>query len=421
MSMAIAATVPTYRLRLPRPHVAQRQVVAEASRFNVLACGRRWGKTTLAIDRLIQPVLQGKPAAWFAPTYKNLGEAWRDVKKALAPLIRRVSEQEHRLELLTNGVIDFWSLDGATAETTRGRKYALAIVDEAALVVNLDSVWQEVIRPTLTDMRGGAWFLSSPRGFNYFKTLFDYGQDPLRPLWKSWQMPTGSNPFIDQEEIELARQDTAESRFNQEYLAQFVAFEGAVFRNVMQRAIAQPQGGPLKEHDYVFGVDWGRSLDYTVVTVLDATARAVVHVDRFNQIDYSVQRDRLKAAWEHWRPAVVIAEANSMGQPIIDQLHRDGLNVVPFMTTQFSKAQVIGELALAFERADIAIIPDTVLLAELQAYQQEPTASGMMRYGAPSGQHDDTVMSLAMAWSALAEDRGPMVMVHEERVVISEY
>lgn len=419
--MSTAATVPTYRLKLPRPHVAQRKVVAEASRFNVLVCGRRWGKTTLAIDRLMQPVLQGKPAAWFAPTYKNLGEAWRDVKKALAPLIRRISEQDHRLELLTNGVVDFWSLDGATAETTRGRKYALAIIDEAALVENLESVYQEVIRPTLTDLRGGAWFLSSPRGFNYFKTLFDYGQDPLRPLWKSWQMPTVSNPHIDAAEIELARQDTLPSRFNQEYLAQFVAFEGAVFRNVMARASAKPQSGPVRDHEYAFGVDWGRSLDYTVITVLDATTRELVHVDRFNQIDYSVQRDRLKAAWEHWRPVVVIAEANSMGQPIIDQLHREGLPVTPFMTTAFSKGQVIGELALAFEQGTIAVLPDPVLLAELQAYQQEATITGRMRYGAPSGQHDDTVMSLAMVWSALCEPHGPTVVGYEERVVISEY
>lgn len=419
-SRAVAA-IPTYRLKLPRPHSAQRRVVAEASRFNVLCCGRRWGKTTLAIDRLLQPALRGKPVAWFAPSYKNLAEAWDEVKRVLEPVVKHRNEKDHRLSLLTGGTVDFWSLDTATAATTRGRKYAVAIIDEAAIVPNLLTVWQQVIRPTLTDLRGGAWFLSTPLGFTYFKTLYDMGQDPTRPLWKSWQMPTTSNPYISPDEVELARQDTLESSFNQEYLAQFVSFEGAVFRYVMEAATAKPQSRPIEHHQYVFGVDWGRSNDYTAIAVLDATVREIVHLERFNQVDYTIQRDRLRAMWERWQPAVVIAEANSMGQPIIDQLWRDGLPVQPFMTTAISKGQIIGELALAFEQRTLQIIPNPVLLAELQGYQMHRTPAGHVQYSAPAGQHDDTVMATAIALSALAETPGPQVVVYHDPVQISAY
>jgi hypothetical protein len=86
----------------------------------------------------------------------------------------------------------------------------------------------------------------------------------------------------------------------------------------------------------------------------------------------------------------------------LEQLWRDGLPVQPFTTTNSSKTAIIEALALALERADLAILPDAVLIAELQAFQAEPTASGMMRYSAPAGQHDDTVVATALAWAAIA-------------------
>ncbi len=92
-----------------------------------------------------------------------------------------------------------------------------------------------------------------------------------------------------------------------------------------------------------------------------------------------------------------------MGQPLIEQLQRDGLPVVPFMTTNATKAQIIDALALAFERGDIRILADPVQVAELQAYEMERLPSGLMRYGAPEGMHDDTVMALALAWHAVSQ------------------
>jgi hypothetical protein len=87
-----------------------------------------------------------------------------------------------------------------------------------------------------------------------------------------------------------------------------------------------------------------------------------------------------------------------MGEPLVEQLQRDGLPVQPFLTTNATKAAAIDALALAFERGDIRILNDPVLIGELQAYEMERLPSGMMRYNAPSGMHDDTVMSLALAW-----------------------
>jgi len=364
--------------------------------------------------------MQGWPTAWFAPTYKNLAETWRGISQVLKEVTLRCSQTEHRLELVGGGSLDMWSLDHP--DVARGRKYAEVVIDEAAIVPNMGDAWQLTIRPCLTDLRGGAWFFSTPRGMNAFKALWDKGQDPMRPSWASWQMPTSENPRIAPEEIEDYRRDSHELAFAQEYMAQFVSWEGAVFRHVGEAAIALPQDGPIESHEYVFGVDWGRSLDYTVVVVLDAVLREVVAMERWGTVDYAVQRGRLAAMCQRWRPSAILAESNSMGQPIIEQLYRDGMPVQPFLTTNASKALAVEGLALAFERGDIRIIPDPELLAELQAFQAERLPSGLMRYCAPAGQHDDCVMALVIAWSAI-EPYAPQtqVLTYEDRVHISRF
>jgi len=197
----------------------------EMVRFNVGANGRRFGKTKLGEDRLIEPALAGFPVAWFSPTYKMLLEVWREMVGILKPVAKRVNTSERRIELITEGVIEFWSLDKPDA--ARGRKYKQVVVDEAAMVVNLQEAWENVIRPTLTDYQGGADFYSTPKGRNYFFTLYQRGLDPENKDWKSWRKPTTDNPYILDAEIEAARQELPERVFQQEYLAEFLEGEGA--------------------------------------------------------------------------------------------------------------------------------------------------------------------------------------------------
>jgi hypothetical protein len=405
-------------LKLKEPHAAQMKVIEESRRFNVVCCGRRWGKTQLGMDRLIETSLGGQPVAWFSPSYRIMGEVWRELQSVLGQVIRQKNEQEKRLELIGGGVIELWSLDSPDAG--RSRKYALVVVDEASLIPSLAQAWQESIRPTLADFKGKAWFLSTPQGMNYFKELFDRGQDSQEKDWASWQMPTQSNPFIDPAEIEASRRDLTESRFNQEYLAQFVDSEGSVFRRVMQAATAVPTQ-PEDGREYIIGCDWGRTQDYTVFVVLDAQSQAMVALDRSNRVDYAVQRARLQKLVDLWQPKQILAETNSIGQPILEQLEREGLRVQPFTTTNTSKKLAIEALVLAFERGDIRILNDSVLISELLAYRAEQLPSGLLRYGAPSGQHDDCVMALAIAWSAISAQQQVVYAIPEPEFTVAPF
>lgn len=197
----------------------------EAKRFNTLCCGRRWGKTTISEELLLSPddptngCLNGFPVAYFAPTYKMLMEVWRTMIDILYDITESKSETEKRIEIYGGGVIDFWSLEDPNS--IRGRKYKRVVLDEAALARNLQDAWSHVIRPTLTDLKGDAWFLSTPKGKNnYFYDLFN--NTDLFDDWISWQMPTVLNPNIDPKEVEEARLQLDPLTFAQEYLASFV-------------------------------------------------------------------------------------------------------------------------------------------------------------------------------------------------------
>ena len=393
------------KLILPRPHPAQAQIIREARRYNTVACGRRFGKTRLGIDRLIRPALEGKPVAFFAPTYKMMSDVWRETYNTVQPTVRRVSAQEHRLELITGGIIDMWSLD--TPDAPRGRKYQRVVIDEAAMVPHLQEAWQASIRPTLTDYQGDAWFTSTPKGANFFRTIYQYGQDELRPEWKSWQMPTTANPYIKASEVDAARAELPERIFQQEYEALFLEDAGGVYRKVREAATAErraPYAGR-----FVMGVDWAMQADFTVLVVLDVEARRMVDMDRFHQIDWAVQRQRLRVLADRWRVERILAEHNSIGGPNIEALQREGLPVESFETTPTSKPPLIESLALAFERGELAIFNDPVLVGELEAYEREVSpVTGRSRYSAPEGYHDDCVIALALSWKAA---QGPSVTV----------
>ena len=392
----------TISLQLPQPHPAQLKIIQESKRFNACCLGRRAGKTVLGMDRLIHPALAGKPTAWWAPNFRYLSETWRTLLETLRPVTVSKNETERRIELLGGGSVDCFSLDSPDAG--RGRAFAVGVIDEAAIVVNLELAWQQNIRATLTDMIGTCWFLSTRKGINnYFHTLFQRGQDPDQPSWASWQMPTSINPAIDPAEIAAARADLSDLAFRQEYEAQFISWEGAVFRKIQEAIVDIPEwlknpGRPapwtVSWPTFAISIDWGRTNDYTVFTVLARVPGLpyvlAVEVDRFRGMEYALQRARLAALWSRFGRPFVIGESNSIGGPNIEQLRRDGIPVHGFQTTNATKSRIIQDIALGFEQGTLKIPNHPALIGELQAFRSRTLPSGLVQYSAPDdGGHDD--------------------------------
>lgn len=244
-------------------HDAQALILSQQARFNIAVCGRRFGKTVLSHEILWKDIADGKPTAYFAPTYKMLSLVWKEAKSRFYKAIEKVNVQEKRLEFAGGGSLDFWSLD--SFDSVRGRKYANVVIDEAAMVKDLEEAWQQAIRPTLTDYAGKAWFLSTPKGINYFHNLFQTAGNSEQ--WSRWQLPTLANPFIMPSEIEAAKHELPELIFQQEYLAQFVEMGGTLIKKDYIKTALPPTG-----LGYYMGVDLAISTkstaDYTAIAIL---------------------------------------------------------------------------------------------------------------------------------------------------------
>jgi len=131
--------------------------------------------------------MTGKYVAYFAPTYKDSREWWKDITNRLHSITKKKDETVKQLELITGGILDVWSFDNP--DSGRGRKYHEVLIDECEKGLNFEQAWKQSIRPTLTDYKGNAWFFSTPQfGRTFFKELFDY---PKRlPEWRSWRFTT---------------------------------------------------------------------------------------------------------------------------------------------------------------------------------------------------------------------------------------
>lgn len=388
-------------LTMPTLHRGQRAIAASTARFRVLACGRRWGKTRLGALLCVRTALERGRAWWVAPSYKMAAVGWRLIRQLAQQIPGAEIRQGDQLATMPGGgSVQVRSADDPQA--LRGEGLDFVVLDECAFIA--EATWTEALRPALSDRHGGALFISTPKGRNWFWRLWQSGSQAGDGEWQAWCFATSDNPYIDAGEIAAARQTLPERVFRQEYLAEFIDDAGGVFRRVVEAATAQPQTRANINHVYVAGLDWALHNDFTVAAVIDATTRTMVSMDRYNGVDYSLQRRRVASLYERFGVTSLVAEENAMGGPNNEALQAAGLNVRRFTTTNAAKATIIENLAAAFERGEITILADPLLVAELQAFEMSRLPSGQVRYSAPEGMHDDCVMALALAWSAARND-----------------
>lgn len=390
-------------IRLPKPHAKQRAFMRSKAKRIVCCAGRRTGKTTGMAILAVEQMLKGRRILEAAPVSDQTNAFWDACKKALAEPIAagivKKNETDRTLEIPGGGRIKCKT--AFNADTLRGDYADLLILDEYSLMD--PDAWNEVGAPMLLDNDGDAVFIFTPLRKNHAYHLFVRAQADDTGRWEAHQFTSFDNPHLSREALEEITSDMTEDAYRQEIMAEFLEGEGIVFRNIAA-CLHAPQTVPEAHagHRLVAGVDWGKQHDYTCISIGCVTCRCEVVRDRFNQIDYTVQRDRLRALYEKWRPSYILAEANAMGDPIIDVLQRERLPVLPFQTTATTKPPLIENLALTFERAEWQFQPDTIWTSELEAYERKVSAAtGRSSYSAPEGLWDDTVIARAlMVWQA---------------------
>jgi phage FluMu gp28-like protein len=375
------------RIELPTPHINQRQILDSNKRFIVVMCGRRFGKSELSQILGITEALKGGSVAYVTPTY-GLAQVFFERLTKTLPFKNNISKL--KIYCPNEGSIEFFT--GERLDNLRGRKFHLVIIDEAAFISDLEDGWSNSIRPTLTDYEGRAVFLSTPRGKNFFYSLFmKQGEND----WQSFKFSTYDNPHINPREIDDARIQLPEVVFNQEYLADPAENSANPFGNAFIRRCIKP----LSAQTIVcYGIDLAKSVDFTVIIGLDKDGN-VAYFDRF-QLDWHNTKETIKRL----PPAPIIVDSTGVGDPILEDLLREGVNIEGLKFTSQSKQQLMEGLASAIQQAKIGF-PEGVIVDELDVFEYQFTANGV-RYSAPSGFHDDCVVSLALAWQNHNVKRG---------------
>ena len=206
----------------------QSEILLNYSRFKTVVAGRRFGKTYLSVNMLLQAAVTGKDKhCWYvAPTYGSAKEIAWDMLIHTIPqeYISRTNESSLMLRLINGSVI---SLKGAEKPNNlRGRALDFVVLDEFADM--RPEAWFEVIRPSLSDRQGSAVFIGTPKGRNHFYDLWAKGVDGAND-WSSFQYTTLAGGNVSESEIQAARGDLDERTFNQEYCAEFVTYSGLLY------------------------------------------------------------------------------------------------------------------------------------------------------------------------------------------------
>jgi predicted phage terminase large subunit-like protein len=380
-------------------HDSQLNVYNNRRRFNVVNCGRRWGKTVLAEAVLGANITTGDPAAYFAPTYKMLMDVWRTIKRDFADVIDDTNESEKRITYINGGQLDFWSLDNYDA--VRGRKYRRIVIDEAAMVTNLEEAWTMAIRPTLADFKGDAWFFSTPKGRNYFHTLSERARTD--ETWSYFQLPTSANPHIDETEIDAAQRELPNIVFQQEFLAEFIDVQGALVKR--EHLTHMSSDRVPKTLRIGMGVDLAISksetADFTAIAVVgydpDSGRRYVLDVWR-GKVGFHDVVTTIRQYAEKWKPQRINIEAVQYQVAVVQDLLRKTSLPVKAIKPDRDKVTRFHGLLARYEQLLVTHVTnlDPEFERELLSF--------------PIGAHDDIVDALVYAELAAVKNQGAGVV-----------
>lgn len=381
-------------------HRGQQDILESPARFRMVACGRRYGKTTTCAKEARDDCIEngdGYLVWWVAPTYQQAKIGLRTLRQETPDdLIADVNRSELRVEFVTGSIVEFKSAD--QPDNLRGEGVDKLIVDEAPEVSQY--AYENALRPTLTDTEESRMIaIGTPKGRGWFYRLWERGNSPDWPEYESFRAPTSDNPFINQSDVQEAKRELPERVYRQEYEAEFIDETGGVFTDVDQCVEAYDYTDTNGHAPYSIGVDFARHQDWTVAIVLDAEGR-LVDYKRVQSVSWPQIQNLVESLAARY-DGLVSVDA-SRDNKIVSDLADSGLNVKPVQFSPKRKRELIENLVTRLEHGEITV-PESAeqLIHELKIFEYEVTPAGNVRYQAPETFHDDCVDALGLAASQL--------------------
>lgn len=278
-------------------HDAQLEIFTDPARFKVVAAGRRFGKSFLsAVTLLIEGLkdsndfgydVSDKEVWYVAPTFQQAKDIlWNQLKNLGRDVIESTVENTATIRLINGRQIKLKGSD--RPDTLRGSGLAYVVLDEYADMKPV--VWEEIIFPTLTEVKGSALFIGTPKGKNHFYELYIEAREGEDPEWKGWHFNTTDNPIIDKDIVNKAKGRMSSHAFKQEFEANFSASGGGLFQESMIKYGPEPDEGLYYIAVDPAGYGETKELSEGKLKRLDETAIAIVKVGPYGwwikEVDY---------------------------------------------------------------------------------------------------------------------------------------
>lgn len=373
-----------------------RKAYLDIRRIVVIKAGRRTGKTYNWALWIIQK-LDNKPNSsglWVDTKHTNIDKYVDRYFKMLLKKMRlwdkcKWNAQKKVLTFHNGSYLDFGSAE--RPEMMEGFGYDFAVLNEGGLIFKKRSIWENTIYPMIknADVR----IIGTPKGKNTFESLYS--------RYPHYTFTCYDSPYWTEEEIQQAKETMTEEAFRQEMLAEFIEGAGAVFRNINENIEGELLTEPEEHGRYVLASDIAKHTDFTVILIGDLETGRVVYHDRFNQIDWGLQKSRIIEAYNRFGCSSGIIDATGVGDSIFDDLENAGLNLEGFKFTSTTKQELISNLSIAMDNQTIKYPKIDTLLDELSIFAYEQRSNGQFSYSAPEGFHDDEVMALALLHRAM--------------------
>lgn len=373
------------------------------TRYVSLVASRQFSKSTIMENILMYRSLnQSKTKClYITPTFSLSRILMEKLYQNLveSKIIKSYNKTENIITFINGSEIHFRS--GTNPNNIRGLSIHYSFIDEAAFMT--DDVWQ-VTRPTMSVIGKQCIIASTPRGkHGFFFHTCQLGKSGTNDNYMCLYGHYSQNPFYNKEDVEQAKSILPENVFRQEYEAEFLDDGGSVFQNVKSCQTIHKFNRNINEGPYSIGIDLGRQSDFTVATVLNKD-NEVVDVYRINQRDWSLIIRDLASFLRKYPGSTILCETNSIGDVVYDLLRKSVPDILPFVTTNVSKSEIIEELIYAIQTKNIKLpikelYPE--LSQELETFTfQYSKSTRRIIYSALQGFHDDCVISLALAYKA---------------------
>lgn len=366
----------------------------------ILVAHRRAGKDKMVFANLPARMMERKGTYfYFLPTYTQAkkviwngadGSGMRFLEHFPKELVKDKNETEMRVTLINGSILQLVGADNI--DRIVGTNPVGVVFSEYSLMK--PDVW-DLISPILAENGGWAVFIFTPRGQNHAYDLMKNAQK--NPKWHVELLPVSKTHAVKEEDLLEQKMNMSEAWYNQEYELDFSQNASAVYKDLHRRTYPMEEYVHNDMGRYQVGVDLAKMDDYTVITPFDMTTFRVCPQDAFNQIDYTLQKAKIEAAYYRYNKPMVVMDSTGVGVPIVDDLVNKGINISPFTFTYNSRNDLLINLQILLEQDRIKIPDDPALLEELASAYFDMTPSGRSKIIVPDGKHDDRLFSLALA------------------------